>query len=174
MTQRIGLLGGECTGKSALASALEHELGASVVRERLRDFVETHGRAPLQHEQAALMREQMDAEDAAAAGCSADWLVCDPAPLMTAVYSETYFADRTLTEAGIAQARNYDVLLWCDEDIPWVPDGMMRDGPTFRSEEHAVIERILREAGLRATLVSGTVEARVRTALDACTDAARR
>lgn len=171
MTQRIGLLGGECTGKSALASALERELGACVVRERLRDFVDLHGRAPLQHEQATIMQEQMDAEAAAARDCPADWLVCDPAPLMTAVYSETYFADRSLTEAGVAHAMAYDVLLWCDEDIPWVPDGMMRDGPTFRSTEHAVIERILRETGLRATPVSGTVEMRVRTALVACADA---
>lgn len=168
MTRRIGLLGGECTGKSVLAAALEIELGACVVPERLRTFVDMHGRAPLQHEQAQLMREQMDAEDAAAQSCQGDWLVCDPAPLMTAVYSETYFDDASLTAAGVAHARTYDVLLWCDDDIPWVPDGMMRDGSDYRSREQAIVERVVRETGLEVTLVSGRVEERVNVALAAC------
>lgn len=168
MTRRIGLLGGECTGKSVLAAALEIELGACVVPERLRAFVDTHGRVPLQHEQAQLMREQMEAEEAAARACPSDWVVCDPAPLMTAVYSEMYFDDSALTAAGVAHARTYDVLLWCDDDIPWVPDGMMRDGSDYRSREQAIVERIVRGADLQVTMVSGSVEERVRTALEAC------
>lgn len=170
MIRRIGLLGGECTGKSVLASALERELSACVVRECLRDFVSSHGRVPLQHEQTNIMRAQMDAEEAVERQCSGDWLVCDPAPLMTAVYSETYFGDDSLTQAGVMHAMGYDLLLWCDEDIPWVPDGMMRDGPGFRSTEHAVIERIVRDTELRARLVSGTVEARLATALEHCAE----
>lgn len=168
MTQRIGLLGGECTGKSILAHALERRLGACVVREYLREFVDTHGRVPVQQEQASVLRAQMEAEAAAARVCTESWLVGDPAPLMTAVYSEIYFDDRSLIAEGVAHAMNYDVLVWCDDDIPWVPDGIMRDGLAFRTSEQAAIERLLRESGLPATRVSGSLDERVSTVLRVC------
>lgn len=172
MTRRIGLLGGECTGKSVLATELADALGACLVRERLRAFVDEHGRPPLQHEQAEVMQQQIDAEAAEVARCRAAWLIGEPAPLMTAVYSEVYFADASLTSDGLAHAASYDLLLWCDDDIPWVPDGAQRDGPQFRAREQATIARILQSSGLPVTRVAGDVQTRLRAALSRCAEVA--
>ena len=45
--RRVGLLGGESTGKSTLALALADALPAFVAEEYLRDFVASFGRTPL-------------------------------------------------------------------------------------------------------------------------------
>lgn len=168
MIRRIGLLGGECTGKSSLASALADTLGACVVREQVRAFVELHGRAPHAHEQGAIMQDQIDAESAVGRTGERDWLIGDPAPLMTAVYSQVYFDDDSLTAQGLRHAALYDVLLWCDQDIPWVPDGSQRDGPDFRAREHEVIASLVDEHALPAVLLSGGLDERVHVALVHC------
>lgn len=167
---RIGLLGAECSGKSELAAALARTLPACVVPEELRAFVERTGRPPHQDEQSAILAAQVAAEEAVAAACPHRWLVADPAPLMTAVYSVAYFDDDTLLGDAIEHARGYADLLWCDIDLPWRPDGAQRDGPEYRQRVHDVIGRLVHDrlapAGLRVRLLSGGPAARA--------DAARR
>jgi nicotinamide riboside kinase len=164
-TARIGLLGGECTGKTTLALALAAALPACVVDESLRDFVDRHGRTPDRTEQAAIMADQQHREDRAAEACGQPWLVADPAPLMTAVYSLLYFADDSLVAAGADLARAYDIVAWCDVDMPWSPDGAQRDGPDFRARAHAVIAAIVRDQleprGVRVVRCRGSVADRV-------------
>lgn len=157
--RRIGLLGGECTGKSTLASDLAEALPGStlVVSEILRDFVRTHGRTPLPDEQAALMAAQSDAEREAAA-LGPTWLIADPAPAMTAIYSLIYFDDDTLLPQARAALVAYDTLLWCDRDLPWMPDPGQRDGPHMRHAAHAAIAEAF--DGYPMHLISGPREQR--------------
>jgi nicotinamide riboside kinase len=137
--RRLGLVGGECSGKSALAAALAAALPACTVDESLRDFVEREARPPAREEQEPLMREQERREDAAAAACPHPWLVADPAPLMTAVYSLLYYDDPSLLAAALEHATGYDLVVWCAPDIPWTADGLMRDGAAWRAEADAII-----------------------------------
>lgn len=169
MTGRIGLIGGECTGKSELARVLAAELPASVVPEVLRAFVHEHGRPPRATEQRAIMDRQAALEAEKLAACRTPWLIGDPAPLMTAIYSVVYFDDASLIRDAIEHARGYDLILWCDTDIPWIPDDGQRDGPEYRAAEHAVIERTVRGVldDLPVVLVSGPVTERVHSALQA-------
>ena len=55
---RIGLIGGECTGKTTTATDLAGRFAAAVTPEALRDFVIRHGRTPRAEEQRPIMREQ--------------------------------------------------------------------------------------------------------------------
>lgn len=162
----IGLVGAECSGKSTLAEALAVALPACVVGEELRDFVDTMGRTPRASEQAGILQRQAAREEDAAAVCPMPWIVADPAPLMTAVYSVEYFADDTLLPSALEHARNYDLLVWCAPDLPWVADGVMRDGPERRASTEAAIDRILRTADPRALppmiRVTGDTAGRVR------------
>jgi nicotinamide riboside kinase len=174
VAHRIGLIGGECTGKSTLAVDLAAELGRQlgvavpVVGEVLRSFVAANGRAPHRGEQAGILAEQRAAEDAAAqraslAGSGA--LICDPATIMTAVYSGLYFTDSSLMAEALHQARDYAVLLWCRPDIPWVAEDGQRDGPQFRQRADDsiadVVVRSLAPRGLRVYSVSGTRQERL-------------
>lgn len=150
---RIGLIGGECTGKSTLARDLVDELNRElaihseryppvrilIVGERLRQFVATQGRTPRPDEQGGIMADQRTDEDRAAGVC--DIAIADPATIMTAVYSELYFGDLSLWPLALRDARDYHLLLWCRPDIPWEPDPGQRDGPSYRQGADEIIAR---------------------------------
>ncbi len=163
--RRIGLVGGEGTGKTTLATALAGVLPARVVDESLRAFVAREGRTPRRDEQAALLVEQAAREDEAAVGCPHPWLVTDPAPLMTAVYSLLYFDDDSLLAAALQHAAGYDLVVWCRPDFPWAPDGLQRDGAGPRDAADAIIGRMVVEdlgpRGIRVLEARGDVDHRV-------------
>lgn len=169
--RRIGLIGGECTGKTTLARALARELPACVTGEELRAFVTHHGRPPRADEQASLLAAQAAAEEATAAGCRDPWLVADPAPLMVAVYSLLYFDDPALLPPAIEQASGYALVAWCAPDLPWTPDPGQRDGPEHRAAAEAAIAEIVADrllpAGIPVLRVSGGLVARVTAVRDA-------
>ena len=158
---RLGLLGGECTGKTALAERIAQEIGAHTIGEYLRAFVDREGRPPFRDEQASILAVQqgLDRHD-----CPSAIHVGDPVPGMTAVYSAVYFDDLSLMDRAVEDAKRYDLLAWCDIDIPWEPDGSQRDGPEFRDAAHAVLgEHLvprLRRAGVPVVEVSGSVDER--------------
>ncbi|TEX52219.1 MAG: hypothetical protein B7C55_01645 [Actinomycetales bacterium mxb001] len=144
--RRVGLLGGESTGKSTLALALADALPAFVAEEYLRDFVASFGRTPLLVDQEGIfLTQQMTVStvERAATYAETPWIVADPLPLMTAVYSVVYFDDTSLLEQGIEDASSYDVLLWCAPDIPWQADDTMRDGPDVRTRTDQVIADLI-------------------------------
>ncbi len=140
--RRIGLLGGECTGKTTLAEDLARTLPGFVAEEYLRDFVRDFGRVPSAADQEGIyLTQQMTVHtvERAAGYSETPWVIADPLPLMTAVYSVVYFDDHSLIDAGIADASSYDVLLWCAPDIPWIAEAGMRDGIDFRDRADQVI-----------------------------------
>lgn len=170
--QRIGLLGGESTGKSSLAKALAMTLPACIVDEKLRRFVDREGRPPRQDEQGALLRAQREAEDSVAAACQHGIVVADPAVLMTAVYSELYFRDRSLMQEAIDHAAaSYDLLVWCGTDVRWTPDGRQRDGEGHRKAADIIIARLVHDEleprGLHVIHVTGSVEQRAQAVVQA-------
>ena len=163
--RRLGLIGGEGSGKTTLADALAGVLPACVVDESLRAFVGREGRTPRCDEQDALMRDQAVREDEAAAACPQPCLIADPAPLMTAVYSLLYFDDDSLVAPAVEQAAGYDLVAWCRPDVPWAADGIQRDGAGHRAAADAIIERLVRQElvprGIRVIAVEGDVDHRV-------------
>ena len=161
----IGLLGGECTGKTTLAKALCDHLDAVIVPEYLREFVSTTGRAPTAFEQSNIMTTQIAAENAALGASPHALLVCDPAALMTAIYSLAYFGDRSLLDSAAVHAATYRTLIWCGTDIPWEPDGNQRDGPEYREQVDGLIAEVvgseLVPAGIQVHRIDGTVDDRL-------------
>ena len=164
----MGLLGGESTGKTTLALALSDALPGFVAEEYLRDFVRDFGRVPtLADQEGIFLTQQMTVRtvERAAEYAETPWVIADPLPLMTAVYSIVYFDDDSLLDAGIEDASTYDVVLWCAPDIPWVPEEGMRDGVDFRDRADLVIaERIA--PVLPLLRISGTPLDRVTLSLD--------
>lgn len=169
--RRIGLLGGECTGKTTLAEDLARVLPGFVAEEYLRDFVRDFGRVPTAVDQEGIfLTQQMTVQTVARAAAYAEtpWVIADPLPLMTAVYSVVYFDDDALMTAGIADAASYDALLWCAPDLPWIAEEGMRDGEDLRDRADEVIrEYVAPHVALH--VVSGSREARLESALSVLT-----
>lgn len=165
----IAVLGAESTGKTVLVQAIAKRLeddGQAVTRvgEYLREWCDREGRTPRPDEQAAIAREQTRRIDAAAArGC----VVADTTALMTAVYSDLLFDDQTLYEPALDVQRRYAVTLLTALDIPWVADGLQRDGPHVREPVDAKVRAALMGDGLPYAVVHGSGEDRLANALNA-------
>lgn len=174
---RIGLIGGECTGKSTMAAMLAGRLSGSVAREVLREFVATQGRAPRREEQRQVMFDQIAREESVMgamiveSGSRGHVVIGDPAPAMTALYSHVYYDDDSLLTHAVKHTSSYDLLLWCRPDIPWVPDPGQRDGPEYRALVDARIGLFVHDslvpAGIGVIELCGDDDARLATALSA-------
>lgn len=165
---RIAIVGAESTGKTALAAALAERLAQHTgwrctwVPEWLRTWCDRAGRTPRRDEQRAIAEQQQALiEDAAA---SHDLVVCDTTPLMTAVYSRLLFWDTTLDAYAVARQREVSLTLLTALDIPWVADGLQRDGPQVRGPVDETVRELLTEQRLPWARVAGEGEARVENA----------
>jgi nicotinamide riboside kinase len=169
----IAVVGAESTGKTTLARALAGRIGeltggtTTWVGEWLREWCALEGRTPRADEQAAIAAEQQRRIAEAAAAHA--WVVADTTPLMTAVYSELLFDDRSLYGPAAQAHRGYAATLLTAVDLPWEPDGLQRDGPHVRGPVDRLVRRALVEHGLAWSVVGGAGEARVEAALDALT-----
>lgn len=169
----VALLGGESSGKTALATALHrvlnehHGIRTSGVPEHLRAWCEAMGRAPLAHEQAAIADEQSRLIQAAAQQPGVDLVIADTTALMVAAYSELYFQDRTLLAPAIAAQGSYGLTLLMGLDLPWQADGLFRDSPAVREATDALLRRELQAGGIAYQAVYGEGDARLAQALRA-------
>ena len=166
----IGVVGGESTGKSTLAAALGKRLPAIVVPEYLRTWVERHrGQVPQSGEQAEIMAAHRAAEvsgmlEAERSGLS--WVVSDSGPLMTAVYSIQYYDDPSLLPLAIEWTAHNDLILWCQDDVPWQPDPQ-RDGSHARATSQQLLAEIFAaHPEIPMLEVRGAFDERVETIVD--------
>lgn len=170
MRLRIALLGAESTGKTTLSQALAQRLRAQghrveVVPEVLRQWCEREGRTPRPEEQLPIAQAQERGVDEAAA--RADIVIADTTALMTAIYSAMLFDDGELYQFALARQRTYDLTLLTGLDLPWVADGLQRDGPHVREPVDALVRAGLERAGVGWRVVYGKGDRRTLNALEA-------
>ena len=126
-------------------------------------------RPPTRNEQEGIWRTQARLLDEAIAASPSDGLViCDPAPIMTAVYSLQYFGDDSLLTPALEEMTSAEksarkLVVWCAPDIPWQADGIQRDGPHARERTHDLIgTHVVSELeGIAVTIASGDASERV-------------
>jgi len=167
----VCLLGGESSGKSTLAKALHRHLSEAwgmtvvLVPEHLRTWCSQQGRAPLAHEQAALADEQARQIEQAQARPGIDLVLTDTSALMVAAYSELYFDDLSLYERALVHQRRCDLTLVMGLDLPWVADGLFRDGPSVREATDRLLRREMEQAGIAFHAIYGREQERLSNAL---------
>lgn len=167
---KIALLGAESTGKSQLAGELAAHLRAqgrrvAVVDEVLREWCKGAGRTPRPEEQMGIAQEQERRVDAAA--CEAEVVIADTTAVMVAIYSAMLFEDSSLYQFALARLREYDHVLLTGLDLPWVADGLQRDGPHVREPVDALVRAALARAGMPYRVIYGSGTARLAHALEA-------
>ena len=164
---KIALVGAEHTGKSQLALALSARLQQSgrVVHcedPYLCEGGNTQQRALRQAEQLQIVEKQIARVLAAPPDAV---VIADTTPLMTAVYSQLLFNDDSLNALALAHQALYDVTLLTGLDLPWVRDGMQRNGVCSRESVDAAVRHLLEQAGLSYQVVYGVDEQRAENAL---------
>jgi nicotinamide riboside kinase len=168
----IAVVGAESTGKTTLAAALaarvaqDTGLACTAVDEHLRQWCERAQRTPRRDEQLAIAQAQQ--ARVAQAAARHDVVVADTTALMTAVYSRLVFGDDSL-DAWAAQAHRdiVQLTLLTALDLPWVADGLQRDGPHVRGPVDTALRELMTRHGIGWSLVSGQGDARLDRALDA-------
>jgi len=160
--RRIAILGAESTGKSTLADALARRYGTLWVPEYLREFVDTEQRVPFEGDQPGIAGTQLAREDALARDPRVrDFLFCDTTPLMTAVYSRIYWGRVPAGLLALEAAHDYALTVVAAPDLPWVPDGLMRDSDEVRQRVHAQLLAVLQARGIGYVVVEGELAQRV-------------
>jgi nicotinamide riboside kinase len=175
----IAIVGAESTGKSTLALSLAQRIAAETgltcvpVDEHLRIWCEQKGRTPRIDEQRAIAQTQQ--ERIAASAASHDVVIADTTAAMIAVYSRFVFNDRSLDAwaAGLHQSSVAHTLVTA-LDLPWVADGLQREGEHVRAPIDAMLRDLLTTHGIGWSLVSGSGEERIDNALNAVTPLLRR
>jgi nicotinamide riboside kinase len=155
----IAVLGAESTGKTTLARGLVDTLAAqghrvALVEEFLREFCLREGRTPRQDEQAAIAREQ--SQRIAEATSTHDVVVADTTALMIAVYSQLLFKDDSLIARAVAEQAGHRLTLVTALDLPWVADGLMRDGEHVRAPIDSLLRASLHEGRVDYGVVTGS------------------
>ena len=167
---KIAILGAESTGKTELTRQLtahfeSRSRGAHsihLVPEYLREWCNTQSRTPRPDEQRGIATEQAGRADAPSRH---DWLIADTTPLMIAIYSDMLFDDQTLYSMALAHQHSYDLTLLTGLDLPWVADGLQRDGPHVREPVDALIRAALTRGKIDYQVVYGAGDLRVANAL---------
>ena len=163
---KVALLGAESTGKSTLAGQLAQALrecghAALVVGEYLREWCDREGRTPRPEEQLAIAQEQERRVDATAA--AGGIVLADTTSLMVAIYSAMLFDDPSLHPFALERLRAYDLVLVTGLDLPWVADGLQRDGPHVREPVDALLRQALAGGGIPYRVVYGTGDSRCKS-----------
>ena len=137
---------------------------ALIVPEYLRTWCDLKQRTPLRHEQADIVRGQIEAERLAyelAQGQGIDWMVVDSSPLMTAVYSLEYFNDDALCAEALMHQSRYCLSLVMDDGIEWVGTDWQRDSPLRRASCQSRLVELLNSTGIGYYVIAGSAEDRL-------------
>ncbi len=167
---RVAIVGAESTGKSWITTALADVLRARgqavhTVDEVLRHWCDRAGRTPQRHEQMAIAQQQAEAAYPMAQQAPNTWLLSDTTPLMTAVYSHLLFDDESLYTMALAHQALYDITLVMGLDLPWVADGLQRDGPQVRGPVDTLVRQALERSSMAYRVVYGQGPRRLNNAL---------
>jgi nicotinamide riboside kinase len=163
---RIALLGAESTGKTSLSLAMSQALSAHgqkvlTVTEKLREWCNQHGRTPQAHEQAHIAASQCEAIFSITEG----WVIADTTALMTAVYSDYIFQDKSLYDFALQYQSQFDATLLMGLDVAWVADGLH-----VREPVDNLLRQAMSQANIDFKVVYGQGQARVNAAMMALQD----
>lgn len=164
--RRIAVVGAESTGKTTLAQRLATELGTAWVPEFGRAYCERRDARDLTlADFDAIAKGQIALEDEAATRASRV-LICDTELHTTCTWSDLIAGARPAWLTDAAAAREYELFLLLEPDVPWTQDGTRVLG-NQRADHTARLQAELTAAGRRVLVIGGSYDERYVRALRA-------
>lgn len=161
--QRIGIIGGESTGKTTLATALAGHFNTCCVPEYAREFLSGNGHSCTSADMPQIAAEQVRREDLAQQIANR-FLFCDTNAIVTKLWSLHYFGQCSDEVESLVRSQPYQFYLLMKPDIPWVYDGL-RDTPHNREWFYEQAKSELERLGAPYGEVSGLGQNRLNTAI---------
>lgn len=161
--KRIGIVGPESTGKSALAAALAKHYHCGFVKEVAREYLEHLGRPYEQNDLDEIARLQI-AEEEKVLNTHPPVLICDTTLLVIRIWSLYKYGTISDTLLHLDRQRHYDHYLLTDIDLPW-EDDPLREHPHERKELFSLYYRALIQQPVPFTVIFGEGEERVKRGL---------
>lgn len=163
---RVVITGAESTGKTTLVEQLTAHFEAPFSREFVRDFAESINRPIEVQDLNAIMNGQIHYENEVCKK-STQLVFHDTNLLSNVIYADYYFQQQP-KELNLALAgTQYDLYLFCQNEIPWEPDGAQRDSPQARDEIHQAFEQMLATSSVPSVAIKGNPEDRFHQAINA-------
>ena len=162
LVPKVLILGGESSGKTTLSRALADVLDTTWVPEYGRELWEVRGGQLFYEDMEMIAKTQL--LDELRYGFEAkEFLICDTSPATTLFYSQKLFNRSSVNLVKMAYEANYDLILMCGNDIPFVQDGTRRD-EAFRNEAYDFYLKWYARSN-SIYVLHGSVEERVRQAM---------
>lgn len=160
--ERVVFLGAESTGKSTLTERMALEYGTAFVPEYGREVWESKNGELELLDYVRIAKRHRELEDAAMRTANR-YLFVDTNAITTMFLGYVYEGDGLpeLTELARAAEHRYHHVFLCADDIPFVQDGW-RDDSVWRSRAQSLVRYDLAVRGVQYTVVSGSLEERVR------------
>ncbi len=170
---RIGIVGTESTGKSALAEALAKHFQEPWAPEFVRAFWDEREGAIDAADLPTIARGQIANEETAALAAQRV-VFCDTTLFMNVLWADELYDGRIpdwMRTAAAQRSRQYALHLYCEADLPWEPDPqrIFSDPAAWQASAHRV-RGMLEVNEVTYRVVAGTGEKRLAAALDALAD----
>jgi len=162
--KRVAIVGAESAGKTTLAVKLSQELTTVWMPEYGREFVDRKGGIPTPNESRILTEETLLRQDALARQANRV-LICDTELIVLKVLADVHFGYSPQHILDGIEQQQFDLYLLADIDIPWVGDGIHREGESVRQAQHEQFKQELETQHIHYHIISGSMKKRVKSGL---------
>ena len=162
--KKIVIMGPESTGKSILTKKLSDYFNGDIVHEFGRTYTDIHVATEMDVEDFENIAKFHDTVLRTTISSGEKPLIfIDTDAITTKIFGKMYMGDSFKSKKinHIIEKQNFDLVLLCDIDVPWVDDGT-RDFPKSEDRERHM-QKIIRELQLREQpykLISGNYDER--------------
>lgn len=165
--KKVAIVGPESSGKSTLAQDLMVHVGAWMVAEVAREYIDELERPYEEADLLEIAKTQVENEDMVGGEPMGKGLVvCDTDLITIRIWSEEKFGRCHPWIAEQTEQRHYDLWLLCAPDMPWEPDPL-RENPHDRDRLFGLYVRMLDRWKKPYVILTGERDQRLKAAMKA-------
>ncbi len=163
--KKVTIVGPECTGKTDLSRHLASYFHTAWVPEYARAYLDKLGHPYQQSDLTKIAHGQLRMEDELVSDAN-KVLICDTNLIVIKVWSEAKFGNCDPEITKLIRARQYDLVLLTNIDIPWEHDPQ-REHPDRRAYFWNIYQQEIGASGIPFVEISGVGEVRRKNAVEA-------
>lgn len=163
--KKIVITGPESSGKTTLAEILSEKFNSKIVNEYAVEYlIQTNGVYDFR-DLLKIAKGQILKEDSTFSNNKTNFLICDTDLITIKIWSQVKYGRVSRKLLQNIKNRHYDYYLLCKPDIPWTY-ARFRESPDDRDILFELYLKELKKYNKKYTIISGTKENRIKTAIE--------